>query len=197
MLLSFIIPAFNSELYITRSIESIYNLSINHDDFEVIVINDGSTDSTKKILSIYASKYANFRFFTQDNQGAGAARNNGIMKASGDYIQFVDSDDFLINNRIESIVERLRKGDLDVLALDAQQYSDYSKGQYIYRNGYENNIPYQTMTGEEYILTHYFLASPCLYISSRKYLIDNKLFYLGGGKMLRRYRPYNKNDFLH
>jgi len=97
-LVSIIIPAYNSEAYISSSIESAIKQT--WENKEVIVVNDGSTDSTLTIARQYES--SNVRVLSQKNQGASTARNNGLRAANGDYIQFLDADDFLREDKIET-----------------------------------------------------------------------------------------------
>lgn len=93
MRLSIIIPSYNVEEYLPKCFDSI--LSQNCDDVEVICINDGSTDSTSAILSRLGQTYANVVVVNQDNAGMSASRNKGLDIAKGEYVMFVDSDDWL------------------------------------------------------------------------------------------------------
>ena len=101
-LISIIIPAYNSEDYITECIESALNQTYNN--IEIIVIDDGSTDKTLATIQIYK----NIIVIAQTNQGASCARNIGLKKARGKYIQFLDSDDILDSNKIATQVNALR-----------------------------------------------------------------------------------------
>ena len=90
---SIIIPVYNSQDYLEKCFESI--LKNNYKNLELIVVNDGSKDDSQKIINIYIEKYPNiFKCIEQKNQGIGASRNNGIDKATGKYIMFIDNDDF-------------------------------------------------------------------------------------------------------
>ena len=91
MLFSVIIPVYNSEKFIRRCINSI--LEQTYQKFEVIVINDGSTDSTSKILENFSEKDARIKVYNFDNSGVTKARQRGVLLAKGDYILFVDADD--------------------------------------------------------------------------------------------------------
>ncbi|WP_290146496.1 glycosyltransferase family 2 protein [Paramuribaculum intestinale] len=97
-MISVIIPAFNVEQYISECLDSI--LRQQYKDIEIIVINDGSTDCTLDILIEYSSKYSNIIIIDQENSGQSTARNKGIKEAKGEYIVFVDSDDWLPSDDI-------------------------------------------------------------------------------------------------
>lgn len=90
-LVSVIMPAYNSEKYIGKSIESV--LAQDYQAFELLIIDDGSKDSTKNIAEQYAERDARIRVFSQCNQGVSAARNKGLETAVGKYVAFLDSDD--------------------------------------------------------------------------------------------------------
>ncbi len=92
-MISIIVPVYNSNLYLNRCIESILNQS--YRDFELLLINDGSTDNSGIICDEYALKDSRIKVFHQTNQGVSAARNLGIQKAKGEWIQFIDSDDWI------------------------------------------------------------------------------------------------------
>lgn len=90
---SVIIPVYNSEKYIKGCLDSVLGQSFK--DYEIIVINDGSTDNTLKILKNYSLKHNNFKLLVTENQGVAVARNLGLLEANGEYIKFIDSDDQL------------------------------------------------------------------------------------------------------
>lgn len=95
MLLSIIVPVYNVEAYLERCVESLLRQGLSEDSYEIILVNDGSTDGSLSICQRYSEQYACVRVVTQENQGISCARNTGINKAKGDYICFVDSDDYL------------------------------------------------------------------------------------------------------
>ena len=102
MQLSVIIPMYNAEKYIKRCIESVYrqDLDINH--FELLVVNDGSTDNSPSIVKELQKIYPNITLIDKENGGQATARNMGLEEAHGDFIMFIDADDFLIDYRIKS-----------------------------------------------------------------------------------------------
>lgn len=109
-LVSIIIPVYNSEKYINRCIQSI--LSQDYQEIEIILVNDGSKDNSLKLIKKYAQKYDNIKVFTQKNQGPGVARNLGIKKSRGDYITFVDSDDYIEKDYIKILTESVGNNDI-------------------------------------------------------------------------------------
>ena len=109
---SVIIPVYNVEKYIDRCLKSI--LSQNYDDLEIIVIDNGSTDRSGSICESYANEYANISVYHIENHGVGPARNFGLSKAKGEFICFVDADDYLVGN-LFSDVENQLDSQLDLL----------------------------------------------------------------------------------
>ena len=109
---SVIIPVYNVEKYIDRCLKSI--ISQNYDDLEIIVIDNGSTDSSGIICDTYASEYSNISVYHIENHGVGAARNFGLSKARGEFIYFVDSDDYLVGNLFADFADKL-VSDLDLV----------------------------------------------------------------------------------
>ena len=105
MKLSIIIPAYNTEKYIKQCIDSVINIW--NIENEIIVVNDGSTDRTKDILKEYTENNDRIKVITQENQGASAARNTGIKASTGDYIYFLDSDDWIDTVSFEKIIRQL------------------------------------------------------------------------------------------
>ena len=110
--ISVIVPVYNAEKYISRCLDSIL---LQEGDFEVVVINDGSSDSSLKILQEYTKKYKNIKLISQSNQGVSAARNAGLKVASAKYITFVDSDDWLEPNVFNLAIDVIKKDKSDVL----------------------------------------------------------------------------------
>ncbi|MCI8778348.1 MAG: glycosyltransferase family 2 protein [Bacilli bacterium] len=92
-LISIIIPVYNTEDYLDKCLSSIINQT--YKNIEIIIIDDGSTDNSKKIIKQYMNKDCRISYYYQNNSGVAIARNSGIDKAQGDYIAFIDSDDYI------------------------------------------------------------------------------------------------------
>ena len=125
-LISVIIPVYNVEKYIDECFESI--LSQEHQNFEVIVVDDGSTDSSGLICDRYADKDSRFRVFHTDNQGIGKTRNFAMSKMSGEFCFFLDPDDVLEPDSLSYLVEITEKNNADIaLAVTRQFRGDYER----------------------------------------------------------------------
>lgn len=112
--ISAIIPVYNSERYLEKCLDSILNQTFQ--DFEIIVVNDGSKDSSQDILDRYCNDYPDkFRCFYQENAGQAAARNKGLKYATGEYIIFIDSDDYIDYKAFEKTHDYAVQNDLDIV----------------------------------------------------------------------------------
>ena len=101
--ISVVIPVYNAAPYLQRCLDSIYSQS--YKNLEIICINDGSTDKSLEILSTYAKKEKRLVVISQENKGASAARNAGIERATGDFISFIDADDYILPGLYEKFME--------------------------------------------------------------------------------------------
>jgi len=110
MMISIIVPVYNSEKYIDRCLDSILNQT--YKDLEIVLVNDGSNDQSLKILENYALRDTRIKVVNQENKGVAAARNTGLDNATGDYILYVDSDDWIENNMVERMVELSANADI-------------------------------------------------------------------------------------
>ena len=115
MILSIIIPVYNAEKFIERCINSILIQSINKPSIEIIVINDGSTDKSYDILEKIAKKNSTIKLFTQENKGEGHTRNLGLQKANGEFIWFIDADDYISDNILNDILESLNSQGIEII----------------------------------------------------------------------------------
>jgi len=108
---SIIVPIYNAEEYIRRCIDSLINQT--YKNIEIILLNDGSTDSTDKIIKSYKDKRINY--IKKENTGIGNTRNLGILKSTGDYIMFIDSDDYMELNAVEVLVNKAISNNYDLV----------------------------------------------------------------------------------
>ena len=108
---SFIVPVYNTKKYLKKCLDSLIKQTFK--DFEIIIVNDGSTDNSMEIIEKYKNKYSNIKVIEQQNQGLSLARNNGVKKTSGEYILFIDSDDYIEKDLLKQIDKNI--GNADVL----------------------------------------------------------------------------------
>ncbi|MGL4849518.1 MAG: bifunctional glycosyltransferase/CDP-glycerol:glycerophosphate glycerophosphotransferase [Clostridium sp.] len=142
--ISVIMPVYNVEGYLRETIESLENQTMK--DFEVIFIDDGSTDSSKEILEACSKKHENFRLVCQENSGPSRARNKGIKLAKGEYIAFMDSDDIIPKDSLEVRYKLATEHDAEVVVCGTYMYdgkkkwpiqSHFLEGEKNLRNSYE------------------------------------------------------------
>ena len=122
MWLSIIIPVYNVSRYIAECVDSLVNQDVG--DVEVIMVDDGSTDDSAAICRALAAKHAECHFVEQLHAGVSAARNNGLRKATGDFILFVDGDDFLSPGALAEIYDRVSSRDVDILFASMNDYDN-------------------------------------------------------------------------
>lgn len=116
--ISVIVPVYNVERYVDECIKSI--LHQNFEDIEVICVNDGSTDGSRKILEEYSKKDKRLSIISQDNQGLGQARNCGLQHAKGKYVCFVDSDDMLTEGALESLYNAAEETQVQMVSYETE-----------------------------------------------------------------------------
>ena len=110
---SIIVPVYNAEKWIKRCVDSIIAQDIDHNRMELLLLDDGSVDSSFTILQDYAKLYSFIKVFSSPNRGVAKTRNNGILKAKYDYIMFIDNDDFIETNYISTFLCSIEGSDLD------------------------------------------------------------------------------------
>lgn len=118
--ISVILPVYNAERYIKKAIESVLNQSFT--DFELIVVNDGSTDSTQDIINSFDDK--RIRLITQENLGPGASRNNALKIARGEYVMYLDSDDWFCSDAFKIAYDEITSKDADLTFFQMINYDD-------------------------------------------------------------------------
>ena len=123
MKVSVIVPIYNSEKYLKKCLDSLISQELL--DMEFILINDGSTDESEEIIKSY--KDSRLKYFKQKNLGIGAARNLGIKEAKGEYIGFLDSDDYVESNTYLEMYNRCKRDNLDIVICDYYEEKDNDK----------------------------------------------------------------------
>ena len=161
---SVIIPVYNSERYIERCIKSVLNQTFQ--EFELILINDGSKDNSQKILELYKEKYAEkIILVSQENMGVAKTRNKAIKRANGQYIMFIDNDDYIDNDYIETHIKKIEETDADIVM-----------------SGYRRvNIDKKVLFKQRLLNTNwskYIILAPWAKIYKREFLIKHNVEFL-------------------
>lgn len=177
---SVIIPVYNVEQYLEECLDSV--LSQTYCDYEVIAVNDGSTDNSTYILAEYAEKNERITVISTKNQGLSVARNVGINAATGDYIIFLDSDDKFTAETLGFCVKKLEEDRLDAVFFESEVIIDGVdpdlKKQFPYQR--PNVLFDKVVTGEEFftesINSSKYIVQACMYMFSRKSLSDLRFY---------------------
>lgn len=161
-----IIPVYNSEKYIGRCLDSILNQSFK--DIDILVINDGSTDKSKEIVEEYQSKYNNIKLINQENMGVAKTRNKAIKLVKTKYILFIDNDDYIDNDYIETHIQKIQESNADIVM-----------------SGYRRvNIDKKILFKQNLLNTNwskYIVLAPWAKIYNREFLVKNNIEFLDYG----------------
>ncbi len=171
MKLSIVVTVYNKERYLAKCLDSCLNQKCaSQNDYEVVAINDGSTDNSLAILEDYAKKHTIIRLVNQKNQGLSMSRNNGVDFALGEYVWFVDADDVIAPSAVSLLLEAISKSP-DVIPIYAQ-----TEGV----DKIRNYIPENVKTGRELLLSNQWTHCGPFYVYNRQFLIANNLKYYPG-----------------
>lgn len=185
--ISIIIPCYNVEKYIKECLDSILIQELK--EFEIICINDGSTDNTLEILNSYKEKYSNIKIINQSNKGLSTARNVGMKYAEGRYIYFVDADDFLSNDKALALIyNEAEKNKLDVLFFSFENFTDdeemKEKFKKHFLNKKRNEVLDEVLTGKEmldyFINTNQYYVTVWIQLVRKEFLLSNEIKFCDG-----------------
>lgn len=124
MKLSIIVPLYNSTKWLDKCLTSLVQQDIPDSEYEVICVNDGSPDNSEEIALSYAQKYKQIKVFSQENKGASGARNTGLRNAVGQYVTFVDPDDYVEPNGYGRLIRQMEDENLDMLRFNYQMVDE-------------------------------------------------------------------------
>jgi len=206
MTLSIIIPIYNVEQFIAQCLDSIYSQNFPLEQFEVIAVNDGTPDHSMDIVECFSKKYINLKIVNQKNQGLSVARNTGLQQANGDYIWFVDSDDWLTNDSLSVVWKNIQQNpQVDVFAtVLMMQYEKNGRAEieykpnlnvrsgrdYMFRNNNANRGACQRYIFKKTFLEKYDLKfMPEVYHEDGEF--SNRMLYLADKLMIITQPVYN------
>lgn len=180
-LVSVVIPVYNVEQYLNECVDSV--LDQTYSDYEIILVDDGSTDNSGKLCDDYLSVDNRIKVIHRENGGLSAARNTGMDAATGDYIYFLDSDDYIESVTLERLVHTAKTDDADIVFFDGYVfYTDCEDDGTTYE--YSRHDHYQTDTGrkvlEKLLINEEYRTAVPLTFYNTKYLQKNNIrFYEG------------------
>ena len=178
MLLSVIIPMYNAENYIRRCVESLYQQNIIDSDFEVIIIKDGSIDQSYQQACILSKEHANIILIDKENEGQSVARNIGISRAQGDYLIFVDSDDYLQSGQMAEAIKKCQEEQLDIYMMQMKVMRPDGSLPTELRTW---NFSEEEVFSGEYLLLHgYYPSSVCAKIFNRSFVEHSNIRFIKG-----------------
>lgn len=128
ILLSVIVPVYNAEKYLERSLTSLVNQGINYSEYEIICVDDGSVDGSKKIIESNQEKYSCIKYVKKENGGVSSARNKGLDLAEGEYVCFVDADDYVEKNYLLELLSN--RENVDCVACGLKYVTEANKKEY-------------------------------------------------------------------
>ena len=171
MKLSIVLTVYNKEAYLRRALDALLDQEgVNGDDYEILVVNDGSTDGSSLIIDEYAKRDERVRVLTQENQGLSMARNNGIEAAKGEYVWFVDADD-TISRKAVSLICVSAKTNPDVIPFYARTEGE---------DKLRNDIPTSMTNGKEVLLSGHWQQCGVFWAFRRYFLQVNGLRFMPG-----------------
>lgn len=166
--ISIIVPIYNAEEYLEKCLDSIVHQT--KEELEIILINDGSTDNSESIIKKY--KDSRIQYYKNKNQGIGKTRNFGISKATGDYIMFLDSDDYMELDACEKMYEKATHSHLDLVICDFYKVFDNGTVEKVTTPDFKDS----TLKANPKIITEYLC--PWAKIYRRDFIMDNHILFV-------------------
>ncbi|MDO7171359.1 glycosyltransferase [Mariniflexile sp. AS56] len=157
MKLSIIVPVYNVADYLNTCIKSLTIQDIDKDQFEIIAVNDGSTDTSLLVLEELKNEFVNLKIISQENQGLSGARNTGLNNALGQFILFVDADDYILPNVLKNLIDTAVFNKTDILEFGAKGITPHNKIVYSASASSNNKV----LTGAEYLAEINYMSSAC------------------------------------
>lgn len=182
IILSIIIPVYNVEKYVRKTLESIYKSTFPNNEVEVIVVNDGTKDNSMSIVNEFVAKYDNLKIINQENQGLSVARNSGLKAAQGKYVWFVDSDDWVEKESLHFMLKYLKHSEKDVLMYKIREYDE--EGRILLERSFHDNKNEEQISGTDVVLYQkkygIDITPMQQYVISRDFLLSKKMLFVPG-----------------
>ena len=167
MKVSIIIPVYNGDSYIDYCLSSCINQT--YKNIEIICINDGSTDKTLEHIKKFTNKYKNIVLIAQSNMGVSTARNVGIQKATGEYLMFVDADDYIVETMVETLLTKLIQVNADAVKCNIDTTLKFIQHSFIKEEHFYEGKEFEDLLLQELLEDNNIFCSSCngLYIKER------------------------------
>lgn len=175
---SIVIPVFNNEKCIKDCLDSVLNQTLR--DIQIICVNDGSTDNTLTVLNSYSKKDSRILILNQENSGPGAARNAGIRVADGKYLYFVDSDDKIENDCLETLFNLSEKNNTEMCLVGVNAFDDKTNSYFPYMNFSTKNFKKGELIHKDkkkFLDMLFFRTGGCFYFYKKIFFVENNLFF--------------------
>lgn len=172
--LSIVIPVYNGSETISRCLDSIWSQGLDENEYEVICVNDCSTDNTMEVISRIQKGHANLRLLSNEyNKRAGGCRNYGVREAKGEYILFIDADDYFDAGMTDA-VHYLKGVCLDILMIGFARETKGTPNHKLVHNCSNRDV----LTGTEFLQKNMIPYGPCQYFFKRSLMVDNHIFFV-------------------
>ena len=175
--LSIVVPIYNVEKYLERCVESIYKQGMDETTFEVVMVNDGSKDKSLDVAEQLVSRHNNIKLYSQVNGGLADARHTGLCHVEGKYVMFVDSDDYLLPDSLNKVVDIAENNRLDVCAYHLKVFKEDGSSYVGLQQPFSDEEIY---TGEYALLHGLIIASACASLYLTEFLKKHQLGFTKG-----------------
>lgn len=179
MELSIIVPVYNVEKYVCACIRSLYHQGLDEKCFEVIIVNDGTTDGSMQVIEGLLAQHSNIITIHQENQGLSVARNNAMKVARGRYILMPDSDDLLIDNSVKPLLDKALETGVDLIVADYLTMNDEEIEKCRINPPKQENLTFKETSGIKLLAPEY-----CRFywrtLYRRNFLVENKIAFVPG-----------------
>ncbi|MGA1226452.1 MAG: glycosyltransferase [Tamlana sp.] len=178
MILSIIIPLYNVEDHVETCIVSLLNQNLSLDEYEILVINDGSTDNSVGVVKKIMENNSNINIINQKNCGVGSARNKGLSMARGKYIYFIDPDDYLASNVLRPLLNCIEANDLEILTFSSLNTTQKSLIKSSLKS--PKKIDINSISGFDYIAEYGYKNEVWWYIIKKSFIDNNSFKFIEG-----------------
>ncbi|WP_179344818.1 glycosyltransferase family 2 protein [Winogradskyella ursingii] len=174
--LSIVIPFYKAERYLATCLDSLLSQNLSEHEYEIIIIDDGSPEECLEVPKEYANKFPQIKLVSKTNGGVGSARNKGIDLASGNYIYFIDPDDYLANNVVKLLLETIKLHDLDILTFRSRK--TYNSDLFHEQPDLKDIVLTKIINGIDYLATELYQNEVWWYLIKKEFIDSTQLRFI-------------------